>query len=151
MEIINLTTNDVALTGHQKVAHGNIWMIPLYQQYKNILQNTTKPQQFTNNVYEFKIKKEIIQYLHGACFSPTKSAWIKTIKQGHFPTWPGLTAEMVKKHLPKTIASAKGHLQQQRKNLRSTKKIPEPEHIEKDKIDTKTEPKEDATGELYGK
>jgi hypothetical protein len=58
---------------------------------------------------------------------------------------------MVEKHLPKTIATTKGHLQQQRKNLCSTKKIPEPENIEKDSIDTKTEPKEDATGELYGK
>jgi hypothetical protein len=57
MEIINLTTNDVVLTGHQKVAHGNMWMIPLHQQYNNVLQNTTKLQQFTNNVYEFKIKK----------------------------------------------------------------------------------------------
>eukprot|EP00957_Ditylum_brightwellii_P019778 1492530-Ditylum_brightwellii.AAC.1 len=29
VEIINLTTNDVVLTGHQKVAHGNMWMISL--------------------------------------------------------------------------------------------------------------------------
>eukprot|EP00957_Ditylum_brightwellii_P135549 10335463-Ditylum_brightwellii.AAC.1 len=58
---------------------------------------------------------------------------------------------MVEKHLPKTIATAKGHIQQQRKNLRSTKKTPELEKIEEDIIETTTEPKEDATGELYGK
>eukprot|EP00957_Ditylum_brightwellii_P053627 4063522-Ditylum_brightwellii.AAC.1 len=37
VEIINLTTNDVVLTGHQKVAHGHMWMIPLQQQYKTKL------------------------------------------------------------------------------------------------------------------
>eukprot|EP00957_Ditylum_brightwellii_P069851 5304671-Ditylum_brightwellii.AAC.1 len=58
---------------------------------------------------------------------------------------------MVEKHLPKTIATAKGHMQQQRKNLCSTKKKPEPEKVEEDIIDTTTESKEDATGELYGK
>jgi hypothetical protein len=126
-------------------------MIPLQQQYTTVQNKTQLSQQFANNVYELKIKKEIIQYLHGACFSPTKSAWIKAIKQGHFATWPGLTAEMVEKHLPKSIATAKGHLQQQRKNLRSTKKMTEAEKIEEDNIDTKAEPKEDATGEVYGK
>eukprot|EP00957_Ditylum_brightwellii_P074764 5681994-Ditylum_brightwellii.AAC.1 len=33
--ITNLTMNDVVLTGHQKVVHGNMWMIPLQQQYQN--------------------------------------------------------------------------------------------------------------------
>eukprot|EP00957_Ditylum_brightwellii_P140763 10722677-Ditylum_brightwellii.AAC.1 len=151
VEIINLTTNDVVLTGHRKVAHGNIWIIPLQQQYKNVPHNKIKPQQYSNTVYKLKMKKEIVQYLHGACFSPTKLVWIKAIKQGHFATWPGLTAKMVEKHLPKTIATEKGHLQQQLKNLQSTRKAPAPEKIEEDIIETTVEPKEDVTGELYGK
>jgi hypothetical protein len=46
--------------------------------------------------------------------------WIKAIRAGHFSTWPGLTEDLVRKHLPKELATVKGYLSQRRKNLRST-------------------------------
>ena len=46
--------------------------------------------------------------------------WIQAIQSGNFATWPGLTAEAVRKHLPKSTATVKGHLNQQRRNVRST-------------------------------
>lgn len=66
-----------------------------------------------------------MQFLHAACGSPVPSTWIKAINNGHFATWPGLTAELVRKHLPKSTATIKGHLNQQRKNIRSTQPKPE--------------------------
>jgi hypothetical protein len=39
--------------------------------------------------------RELIQFLHAACFSPTTSTWIKAINNGHFTTWPLLTQENV--------------------------------------------------------
>jgi hypothetical protein len=39
---------------------------------------------------------------------------------GFFTTWPGLTASIVRKNLPKFITTAKGHLQQEHQGLRST-------------------------------
>ena len=36
-------------------------------------------------------------------------------------TWPGLTTIAVQKHLGKSIATSKGRMQQQRKNVQSTK------------------------------
>jgi hypothetical protein len=36
-------------------------------------------------------------------------------------TWPGIDEISLVKHLPASIATAKGHLDQERKNLRSTK------------------------------
>jgi hypothetical protein len=66
-----------------------------------------------------------VQFLHAACGSPVPSAWITAINNGHFATWPGLTADLVRKHLPKSTATVKGHLNQQRKNLRSTKPKPD--------------------------
>jgi hypothetical protein len=66
---------------------------------------------------------EHIQFLHAAAFSPVTSTWIDAINNGHFTTWPGLTAEAVRKHLPKSFATAQGHLDQARKNQRSTKSI----------------------------
>jgi hypothetical protein len=73
-----------------------------------------------NNVHEMRNKSDLIAYLHHACFSPTKSTWLKAINADYFATWPGLTAELVSKHLPQSIATAKGHLRQERQNLRST-------------------------------
>jgi hypothetical protein len=43
-------------------------------------------------------------------------AWIKAIDNGHFATWPGLTADLDRKHLQST-ATVKGYINQQRKNL----------------------------------
>jgi ABC-type transporter MlaC component len=40
---------------------------------------------------------------------------------GNFTTWPTLTAEHVNKYLEKSEATVKGHLNQTRKNVRSTK------------------------------
>jgi hypothetical protein len=59
--------------------------------------------------------------IHAACFSPVKSTWIKAIKNGNFPSWPGLNEHAVEKHLSKSTSTAKGHLNQQRKNTRTTK------------------------------
>jgi hypothetical protein len=78
-----------------------------------------------------------VQFLHAAAFSPVQDTWLKAIRVGHFATWPGLTEDLVPKHLPKEIATVKGHLCQRRKNLRSTTIIvttPAPETIELDDI-----------------
>jgi hypothetical protein len=53
-----------------------------------------------NNVYELQNKQDIVRYLHQSCCSPVPSTWIKAIEAGHFTTWPGLTTDLVRKHLP---------------------------------------------------
>jgi hypothetical protein len=77
-----------------------------------------------NSVYEQTTKTALIDFLHRTCFSPVISTWIQAIESGFFTTWPGLTAEAVKKYLPKSLATAKGHLKASPKNLRSTKTTP---------------------------
>ena len=76
-------------------------------------------------------KSEHMQYLHVAAFSPVPVTWIKAIQNGNFTSWPGLTAKAVAKHLPKSIATSKGHLDQKLNNIRSTQpkepELPEPE------------------------
>ena len=62
---------------------------------------------------------------------------MQAIKNGNFHTWPGLTADMVQKYYPITAATAKGHLDQEQKNLRSTKSnvIPPSQQDEKELFD----------------
>ena len=65
--------------------------------------------------------QEHIKYLHQYAFSPTPQTWIQAVSKGHFKTWPGVTVEAIKRYLPKSEATTMGHLDQQRKNLQSTK------------------------------
>jgi hypothetical protein len=74
-----------------------------------------------NHTHDNSTQKDLINYLHAACFSPVKSTWITAIKNGHFTSWPGLTQQAVEKHRSKSTSTAKGHLNQQRQNARTTK------------------------------
>jgi hypothetical protein len=70
-------------------------------------------------------KSTLAQYLYGSCGSPVPSTWKRAIQNGNFITWPGIDSISVDKHLPKSIASTKSHLDQERKNLQSTKPVTE--------------------------
>jgi hypothetical protein len=75
-----------------------------------------------NNVYELRNTRALVNYLHKALFSPTKSALIKAIKQGHLTTWPGITADVINKNLKLTPATAMGYRNKKRQNIHSTSK-----------------------------
>lgn len=62
-------------------------------------------------------------YLHTACFSPAKSSFVKAINNNHTTTWPGLKASFVNKYLAASLLSQRGHLNQERQNLQSTKPL----------------------------
>ena len=60
-------------------------------------------------------------YYHACLGSPVVSTFLNAIKQGFLATWPGLTVDLIKNHLPPSIPTAKGHLRQEPQHLRSTK------------------------------
>jgi hypothetical protein len=62
-----------------------------------------------------------VRYLYGCCGCPVASTWKTAINNGNFISWPGIDKLSIDKDLPKSIDSAKGHLDQERKNLQSTK------------------------------
>jgi hypothetical protein len=49
-----------------------------------------------------------------------KTLFPRLSKNGQFVTWPSVTVENVRKYLPKYDATAKGHMNQIRQNIRST-------------------------------
>ena len=75
----------------------------------------------SNKVHTLSTKSDIMQYLNWAAFSPVVSTWTTAITAGFFTTLPGITSALVRKHLPKSLATAKGHLRQERQNVRSTR------------------------------
>jgi hypothetical protein len=68
--------------------------------------------------------------LHKAMFSPTKSALLQAVKNGHLVTWLGLTEKAINKHLKLTPATTMGHMNKRRQNTRSTSKTPITSDIE---------------------
>jgi hypothetical protein len=63
-------------------------------------------------------------------FSPTKSALLQAVKNGHLVTWPGLTEKSINKHLKLTPATTMRHMNQRFQNIRSTSKTPITSDIE---------------------
>ena len=54
-----------------------------------------------NNAFSMATKPDLAMYYHRAAFSPVPNTIITAINNGNFSTWPGLTAELISKHLPK--------------------------------------------------
>jgi hypothetical protein len=80
--------------------------------------NSAKKDESINSVYEISKVYDTIQYSHTATGSPVPSMFIKAINAGNFTTWPTLTPEHVNKYLEKSEATVKGHLNQNKKNVR---------------------------------
>ena len=60
---------------------------------------------------------------------------IIAIKKHHFKSWPGLTPQIISKHLPTPITTIQGHLHQERQNLQSTKHQSNPERLSVTRIE----------------
>ena len=72
------------------------------------------------NAFAMATKPDLAMYYHRAAFSPVPTTFISAIK-GNFSTWPGLTAELISKHLPKSLATEKGLNKLAIQNVRSTR------------------------------
>lgn len=80
-----------------------------------------RPNHAALNVHCLNSKSELATFFHQCCFSPVPATWIKAIQAGYFAAWPGFTVDLINKHLPKSMATAKGHLRQQYQHTQSTK------------------------------
>ena len=74
-----------------------------------------------NNAFAMATKPDLAMYYHRAAFPPLPTTFISAINNFNFSTWPGLTAELISKHLTKSLATAKGHNKLARQNVRSTR------------------------------
>jgi len=74
-----------------------------------------------NSVYDLPSIEQAIKWMHAVCGYPVKTTWSKAAKAGNFVGWPLLTEKNINKYCPETDETPKGHMNQQRKNVRSTK------------------------------
>ena len=60
-------------------------------------------------------------YHHQTLCLSTKSTLLEAIKNNQLKSWPGLTVELIQKHLPPSSATARGHMARTRQGARSTR------------------------------
>jgi hypothetical protein len=118
----DVTVHGKVLMEGQRDRSTGLWTGPLdnkNQEWGN--KYKSKRDEITSKVYEKNKVHEAIQYLYAAAGSPVPSTFIKAIESGNFVTWPTLTAQHVRKNLEKSEAIIKGHINQTKKNVRSTR------------------------------
>ena len=90
----------------------------------------TPTHQSANNFMEERTKPDPVQWYHITLLSTVKQTPIQAIKKGYLSTWTNLTIYLINKHLPPSMATAKGHMHQTRKNINYNKQQ-DPTKLEK--------------------
>ena len=91
-----LKDRKLILKGHIEKTDG-FWDIPISRPLRN---------QAHVIITGDRNRKELIQYLHGLCFSSTPRNFLKAMKNGNFLIWIGLKNQQLLKHIPPSIATA---------------------------------------------
>ena len=63
------------------------------------MESTTPDKYFVGSAYKCKSKSTLVDYHHASYWSPTESGWGKSITKKFFTYWPGLSLDLVNKHL----------------------------------------------------
>ena len=118
-----------------------LWDIPLQKSSSTYTKNPTtaiynsstssKSSSHLLNVIIRKkqLKQDLAKFLHGALFSPRYSTLKQAIKKNFLSSFPGLTKNLLNKHLPPSIATKLGHLRQEKQHLQSTSQQQSPEAV----------------------
>jgi hypothetical protein len=115
----NFEHGKVIITGKRNAKSG-LWNIPLAPKDNSSPtiqpQPTNRPRHQANGaIQNLQTKQDLAGYLHGCNLSTLPSAFLRAVQRGHYKSWPGLTPSLISKHLPKALATSKGHLRMQQK------------------------------------
>ena len=98
VRIKNNQIGKIIMRGTQD-ASTNLYMLKLTQQKKIMTGSTTPDKYFVGSAYKCKSKSTLVDYHHPSFWSPTHSGWGKAITKKIFTSWPGLSLDLVHKHL----------------------------------------------------
>eukprot|EP00804_Cyclotella_cryptica_P027480 CCRYP_007451-RA/>CCRYP_007451-RA protein AED:0.41 eAED:0.39 QI:0/-1/0/1/-1/1/1/0/327 len=118
-----VTFNSIEVLRGKKNNKNGLWYVPLLPDTSPGF--SIPPRQahnFAGGVHQSTTMEETVKFLHQCLFSPTVNTLCKAIDNGQLVGFPHLTSKMVRKYLPESTATAKGHLNRTRKGLRSTTK-----------------------------
>ena len=72
---------------------------------------------------------QLVHFYHAALGSPAISTFTEAASRGYLDCFPGLTVQKIRRNKPHTIATSLGHLDQTRKNYKSTKQSVRPPSV----------------------
>ena len=134
-ELIVIHNGVEAMRGVKNEKNG-LWYLPIRQQSKNVTyaihDDSQQVKPTANSVYHTSKLAETIKFIHQCMFSPTLETFCKAIDNDQLIGFPPITSNQVRKFLPESTATAKGHMNRTRKGVRSTTKQVLPEYIEAD-------------------
>ena len=109
-----LKNNEIIITG-KRLTNG-LWSIPLAT--SSIVPTIHQ----ANGILRLDLpKQELAVFHHVTLGSPVVSTLLRAIRRGHLLSFPGLTSDLITKHLPKSVATVLGHQDQEARNIRSTR------------------------------
>ena len=116
---VDILKNNQTIIKGERTDNG-LWSIPLSDnQHKS---SSSPHAEMANGIIrKDKTKSELAAYYAACCYNMRPSTLLRAIRLNYFTTWPGMTTSLISKHLPKSVASSKGHLDQEKTNLQSTK------------------------------
>ena len=109
----------IVIRGTRNPSNG-LWNIPLQTSLKN---SSTPTNLACSAIHNDPLRQDLAGFYHGTFFRPLPSTFLRAINKGYFATWPGLITQLINKHLLKSMATSKGHMHMQQKNIQSTKTI----------------------------
>jgi hypothetical protein len=112
-------TNVIVLHNNRQVLHGT--RTPATQLWHINLLPTKPFDAETNAAIGSATASELVAFAHASLFSPTLSTLATALDKGYIPNFPGLSSRTLRNHPPQSAAMIKGHLDQARKNTKSTK------------------------------
>jgi hypothetical protein len=120
-----VVSGEAALRGWRDQKSG-LWRVPLTEDAQinsaeSVELSMPQLREVVNNIYDLPSIEQAIRFTHACIGFPTKATWLKAIRRGNFVGWPLLTVENVHKYFPESDETQKGHMNQQRQGVRSTK------------------------------
>ena len=118
--------DEVVLKGPRDPRTG-LWTVDIPLTNKTSTDQRSSHEQVANGLLRAKTTKSDLAMYHSASLgNPTPSTLLPAIKAGFLKSFPGLTENLITKHLPKSIETSMGHLNQQYQGTQSTKSTPTP-------------------------
>ena len=108
----------ILITGYRNKTDG-LWDVPFKN--KTNEEHIYARQAINIIVNKTQSKTNLAKYLHGCAFSTIISTFKTAIGKGNFVTWPGIDSLNFEKLVGTARATIKGHLDQERQGLQSTK------------------------------
>jgi hypothetical protein len=97
-----------------------LWETPLKPETSQHAETVTGLAEGINVTFDLPSVKEMARWHHASAGFPEMETFIKAITKGNYSTWPGLTAEMMRKHGPESVETKKGHMKGPRQGVKST-------------------------------